>query len=403
MKKKLTGLLAILLAASMALGGCSSNTETQSAEPSSDAETTEQSESAENKHEITDLVLPKTATRELQTFNILYSQLAADFENLCNLTDPLLEVDTYGELAPAIAEDWGTDDGGLTWTFNLREGVKWVDMNANEKADCISRDFATSLEWVLNFHKNDSANTTMPLEMIEGANEYYEYTKTLSMEEAYALDASDGSKFMEMVGIELPDDYTIIYHCVAPKPYFDSVATYACLYPISQGLIDELGVDGVKAMNNETMWYNGCYTMTSYVQGNEKVFTKNPAYWDQDCFLFDTVTIRMVESTDIAFQLYQTGEVDYTDLSESNLVTINGNENNEFYDYLVENRRINIPTRSTSITTNCWKTAPRTPTGIQPSPTRRSARPSITAGISPNTTPASMPLPQWSARTTSTP
>ena len=89
-------------------------------------------------------------------------------------------------------------------------------------------------------------------------------------------------------------------------------------------------------MNNETMWYNGCYTMTSYIQGNEKTFTKNPTYWDQDCFLFDTVTIKMVESTDVAFQLYQTGEVDYTDLSESNLVTINGNENNEFYDYLVE-------------------------------------------------------------------
>ena len=330
MKKKLTGLLAILLAASMALGGCSSNTETQSAEPSSDAETTEQSESAENKHEITDLVLPKTATRELQTFNILYSQLAADFENLCNLTDPLLEVDTYGELAPAIAEDWGSEDGGLTWTFNLREGVKWVDMNGNEKADCVAQDFATSLEWVLNFYKNDSANTTMPLEMIEGAEEYYEWTKTLTQEEAYALDASEGSTFMEMVGIEVPDDYTVIYHCVAPKPYVDSVSSYACLYPLEPGLVDELGIDGVKAMNNETMWYNGCYTMTSYIQGNEKTFTKNPTYWDQDCFLFDTVTIKMVESTDVAFQLYQTGEVDYTDLSESNLVTINGNENNEF-------------------------------------------------------------------------
>ena len=105
MKKKLTGLLAILLAASMALGGCSSNTETQSAEPSSgeepteqaesteepeDAESAESAESTEGKHEITDLVIPKTATRELQTFNILYSQLAADFENLCNLTEPLL-------------------------------------------------------------------------------------------------------------------------------------------------------------------------------------------------------------------------------------------------------------------------------------------------------------------------
>lgn len=131
MKKKLTGLLAILLAASMALGGCSSNTETQSTEPSSGEEPTEQAESTEEpedaesaestegKHEITDLVIPKTATRELQTFNILYSQLAADFENLCNLTEPLLEVDTYGALAPAIAEDWGTEDGGLTWTFNL--------------------------------------------------------------------------------------------------------------------------------------------------------------------------------------------------------------------------------------------------------------------------------------------
>ena len=43
-----------------------------------------------------------------------------------------------------------------------------------------SEDFATGLEWVLNFHKNDSANTSMPLEMIEGAEEYYEYTKSLS-------------------------------------------------------------------------------------------------------------------------------------------------------------------------------------------------------------------------------
>lgn len=340
MKKKITSLLAVLLASAMVLSGCSNgateSTTTENGTEGSQTEGTEATQTEEAKHDITELVIPKVATRELQTFNILYSQLAADFENLCNLTEPLLEVDTYGELSPAIAEEWGTEDGGLTWTFTLRDGVKWVDMNANEKADCVAQDFATSLEWVLNFYKNDSANTTMPLEMIKGANEYYEYTKTLTQEEAYALDASEGSKFMEMVGIEIPDDHTLIYHCVAPKPYFDSVATYACLYPLPQGLVDELGVDGVKAMNNENMWYNGCYTMTSYVQGNEKTFTKNPAYWDQDCFLFDTVTIRMVESTDIAFQLYQTGEVDYTDLSESNLVTISGNENNEFYDYLVE-------------------------------------------------------------------
>src|SRR5699024_10963677 len=107
-----------------------------------------------------------------------------------------------------------------------------------------------------------------------------------------------------------PDDYTVVYHCTTPKPYFDTVATYACLYPMSQAMVDELGVKGVQEMNNETMWYNGCYTMTSYVQGNEEGFTKNPTYWDTECSLFNTVTIKMVESNDVAFQLYQTGEVD---------------------------------------------------------------------------------------------
>lgn len=110
----------------------------------------------------------------------------------------------------------------------------------------------------------------MPLEMIKGANEYYEYTKTLSKEEADALTAGEGSKFLEMVGIEIPDDHTVIYHCIDPKPYFDSVATYSCLFPISQAMVDELGgPDGVRAMNNETMWYNGPYLMTTYIQGKK--------------------------------------------------------------------------------------------------------------------------------------
>ena len=89
-------------------------------------------------------------------------------------------------------------------------------------------------------------------------------------------------------------------------------------------------------MNNENMWYNGCYTMTTYVQNNEKIFTKNPTYWDEDAQLFDTVTVKMVESNDVAFQLYQSGELDYVDLTESNLKTISGDENNPYYDQLVE-------------------------------------------------------------------
>lgn len=284
---------------------------------------------------IKDLVISKVQTRELETFNILYSQRAEDSENLTNLFDPLLEVDTYGELVPAIAEEWNTEDGGLTWTFKIRDGVKWVDMNGKEKAALTAEDFATGLEWILNFHKNDSSNTSMPIEMIKGAEEYYEWTKTLSAEEAKALTAEAGSKFREMVGLEI-DGNKLVYKCITEKPYFDTVATYNCLYPLSQQMVDELGgADNVRSMNNENMWYSGAYTMTQYIQGNEKVFTKNPLYWDKEAQLFDTVTIKMVESLDVAYQLYQSGEIDYVQLTESQVNTISKDENHQFYNYLV--------------------------------------------------------------------
>ena len=341
MKKTISKLLALALTAALVLTGCGGGTgeevnggENTGSTENGGGESTGDSAAAEG--DITDLVIPKLLTRELETFNWLYSQRSEDSENLTQLVDGLLEPTTEGTLAPGLAEEWGSEDQGKTWTFKLREGVKWVDMNGNEKAEVTSEDFATGLEWVLNFHKNDSANTSMPLEMIEGAEEYYEYTKSLSKEEAYALTADDGSKFRETVGLETPDTYTVVYTCLAEKPYFDTLATYQSLYPMSKAMIEELGgIDATKAMNNENMWYNGPYTMTSYIQGNEKIFTKNPLYWDTDCTLFDTVTVKMVESNDVAFQLYENNEVDYVQLTESQLTTIARDPSHPLYDYLV--------------------------------------------------------------------
>ena len=211
MKKTLSRLLAIAMTASLVLSGCGGTGGSTSTEEGTSTEgnttSTEGEATAEagSEEEIKDLVLGILASRELETFNVLYAQRQEDNENLTSLVDGLLEVDQKGQLVPCIAEEWGTEDGGLTWTFKLREGVKWVDVNGQEKADCVAQDFATGLEWVLNFYKNDSSNTAMPIEMIKGAKEYYEYTKTLSEEEAKALTAGEGSKFREMVGLETPD------------------------------------------------------------------------------------------------------------------------------------------------------------------------------------------------------
>ena len=346
MKKAFLKVVALMMAATMMLTACSSGTTTETTTESTTTETTttetttpETTTPAETTTEaepIKDLVIGRLATREIETFNILYSTSFSDFENLTNMIDSLVEVDTKGNVVPAIAESWETNDNGLTWTFHIREGVKWVDMNGNEKGEVTSHDWAVALEWVMNYHKNLTAHTSQPKDMIAGAAEYLEYTKNLTEAEAWALDASEGSIFMEMVGIECPDDYTLVYTCPTEKPYFPSFPAWAGLYPMAQGMVDELGVEGVMGMDNTTFWYNGCYTMTEFVHGNEKVFKKNESYWDKDCTLFDTVTVKMIDSWDVGYQLYQSGEIDMCDLTESQLNTITSDPNHEFYNYLVE-------------------------------------------------------------------
>lgn len=151
-----------------------------------------------------------------------------------------------------------------------------MDVNGNEKAKCTAQDWITALEWTLNYYKNDSYNTSMPKMMIQGAQEYCDYTQNMAEEEALALTVENGP-FLEMVGIEAPDDYTLVYHCTKECPYFETLCPNATLRPMSQAMIDELGVDGVQNMDNTTMWYNGAYIMTEFVQNNSKVLTPNPS------------------------------------------------------------------------------------------------------------------------------
>ena len=193
MKHKVSKLTALLMAAVCLLSACSNQTE-ETKEASTEEKPAEQpvektEEKAESKkekkqdtEEITNLCLGRAASREISDFNALSSETAFGFENLANCVEGLLEVDTYGEVVPCMAESWESEDDSKTWIFHLRDGLSWVDVNGNEKASCTANDFATGLEWILNYHKNESANTSMPNEMIVGAREYYEYTKTLTEE-----------------------------------------------------------------------------------------------------------------------------------------------------------------------------------------------------------------------------
>jgi oligopeptide transport system substrate-binding protein len=352
--KKLTALL-LALAMVLSLAACGSGSSSSSDSSSTDA-STDASTSTEGSTEgteggdaavdginldtrdgaVQDLVTYETAAREVETLNVLNSQMATDLQVITNLQDGLLTNDTHGNLVPCLAETWGTEDNGLTWTFNLRQDACWVDVNGEKMADLTSADFVTGLEWVLNSAKNGGSNTSMPIDMIEGAGDYYEYTKGLDEEEAKAL-APDNETFLEMVGIETPDDYTVVYHCTAELPYFDTVATYACLYPAPAALIEELGVDGFYGETNENMWYSGPYVMTEYIAQNEKILEPNPLWWgNSENTRFNSITVKMVDSADVAYQLYEAGDTHNISLTESALSIIYNDPSNQFYDYLAE-------------------------------------------------------------------
>ena len=352
MKRLLALLLAFAMVFSLAACG-SSSTESETSTSGSESTTENSSEATEESSEapvvevaeedvLTDPQFYELASRELETHNILLSQNASDLQVLTNLYDGLLTNDTHGNLISCLAEEWGTEDGGLTWTFTLRQDAVWVDYTGAEKQGLTANDFVAGLEWVLNAAKNESFNTSMPMELIEGAADYYNYTAELvedgNEEEALAL-AWNNETFLDMVGIEAVDDYTLVYTCITEKPYFDTVTTYNCLYPLAVGLIDEIGVDGLKELSYDTTWYSGPYIMTEYIHGNEKVLEQNPLWWGaEENTRFNSVTIKMVDSADVAYQLYQTGELDQVSLSESNLSIIYNDASSEFYNYLVEAR-----------------------------------------------------------------
>lgn len=290
--------------------------------------------------ELTDLRTYQTVANEMEYFNIHSSQGAVDLNVLTNCLDGLLTNDAKGNLIGNAAKEYSSEDGGKTWKFVLNEGMKWVDYTGTTvKADVVAEDWLTGLEWVLNYAKNSSqANTSMPIEMIAGAAEYYEYTKELAETDEAAALALGLDKFKEMVKVSAPDYYTLIYECTDQLAYFPTLATYNCLYPVSAKLIEEIGVEGYQNLTFDTMWYSGAYTMTEFIHGNEKTLTANPFYWNTECKRFNTVNIKMVDSALVAYQLFQTGELDNVTLEASTLQTIYESENNEWHDYLVEMR-----------------------------------------------------------------
>ena len=278
----------------------------------------------------------ESGNRELESWNMLYTQKAEDANVITNLWDGLLSFDCYGKVVPAIASSWEHNDDSTVWTFHLRDDVDWVDVNGEVKDHLTSKDFLVGFEWVMNAYKNEANNTSMPNDTVVGAADYYEQTKA-------AGDAAADMTYEDMlaagVGIEAPDDYTLVFTCKDPCPYFDTVAAYNSFYPVAPALLDELGIEGFRGCDNTTMWYNGPYVVEEYIQGNTKSYIPNPSYYDAaNVSRFERLTITMISDGTISLQLYENRELDEVDLGESSIATIQADPSNVFNQQMCEKR-----------------------------------------------------------------
>ena len=278
----------------------------------------------------------ESGNRELESWNMLYTQKAEDANVITNIWDGLLSFDCYGKVVPAIASSWEHNDDSTVWTFHLRDDVDWVDANGEVKDHLTSKDFLVGFEWVMNSYKNEANNTSMPNDTVVGAADYYEQTKA-------AGDAAADMTYEDMlaagVGIEAPDDYTLVFTCKDPCPYFDTVAAYNSFYPVAPALLDELGIEGFRGCDNTTMWYNGPYVVEEYIQGNTKSYIPNPSYYDAaNVSRFERLTITMISDGTISLQLYENRELDEVDLGESSIATIQADPSNEYNQQMCEKR-----------------------------------------------------------------
>lgn len=246
--------------------------------------------------------------QEIENFNLLTSAQSKDLNVLTNCVDGLVEHDTDGNIIPALAEKWEPNDDKTVWTFHLRDGLQWINNKGEKVADVTAEDFVTALKYILTA-ENNSNNTSMPMEMVKGAAEYYEAS----------LAGTATDELWAQVGIKAVDEKTVEYTMVAPKPYFDTAVAYAAFYPAPTDFLKEQG--SAYGTGIDTILYNGCYYLTSFESGANKSYKKNPTYWDTKNVPFDEVTVVMLESQDRALDMFEAGELDRALLTQEQIVT----------------------------------------------------------------------------------
>jgi len=212
------------------------------------------------------------------TFNYLLDYYADNTAVITNLVDGLLENDSYGNLTPALAEDWSVSADGLTYTYKLRKDAKWYTADGEEYAPVKAQDFVTGIKYAA-----DNKGQAMDLiqNSIKGLNDY----------------VTGVTNDFSTVGVKALDDYTVEYTLTRPEPYWNSKTTNSILFPVNEEFLKSKDKD-FGTLTPDSILYNGPYLLKDFTSKSSIEYVKNPHYYDHDKVTIEKVKLAYFDGSD---------------------------------------------------------------------------------------------------------
>ena len=212
------------------------------------------------------------------TFNYLLDYYADNTSVITNLVDGLLENDSYGNLTPALAEDWSVSADGLTYTYKLRKDAKWYTADGEEYAPVKAQDFVTGIKYAA-----DNKGQAMDLiqNSIKGLNDY----------------VTGVTNDFSTVGVKALDDYTVEYTLTRPEPYWNSKTTNSILFPVNEEFLKSKDKD-FGTLTPDSILYNGPYLLKDFTSKSSIEYVKNPHYYDHDKVTIEKVKLAYFDGSD---------------------------------------------------------------------------------------------------------
>lgn len=229
-------------------------------------------------------VLRYVMSGEPETLDPNMNNYASSSNVLLNLFTGLYQYSADGSgVEPACAESYTVSDDGLTYTFKLKEGLKWSDGSPLTAADFeyswkreLKQETASTAAWQLYYIKNG---------------------------EAY----NNGQCEADEVGVKAIDDTTLEVVLNNPTPYFVNLTAANNFAPVKKEAVE--GAE-VWTKSAETYVCNGPFMMGEIKPQEGYTLVKNPNYVFADTVALDGVEMIFIEQAEAALSAYNVGDVD---------------------------------------------------------------------------------------------